>query len=61
MSQQLHLFSDRPSDAQSLDSSALLEQTRQLFGQNRSNSELIQRILSVTKAIDERCSEPSHR
>jgi hypothetical protein len=62
MSQQLHLFSDRASDSDlSTNRLNLLEQTRQMFGQNRSNAELVQRILSVTRAIDEQCGNPVHR
>jgi hypothetical protein len=58
MSQQLQLFSDRPVNTPL--PLTLLEQTHQLFG-TRSNSELIQRILAATKAIDEQCSKPVSR
>jgi hypothetical protein len=66
MSQQLHLFCDRPSNMDWVDraspSSPLLEQTRQLFGDDRcSTTELVQRILSATKAIDQQCAQPVQR
>ncbi|WP_416666658.1 hypothetical protein [Egbenema bharatensis] len=59
MSQQLHLFSDRSADPTPLPL-PLLEQTHQLFG-THSNSELIQRILAATKAIDEQCGKSVSR
>jgi hypothetical protein len=66
MSQQLYLFSDRllDPDLADLDSPSLtlLEQTRQLFGNDCcSTAELVQRILSATKAIDQQCAQPVQR
>jgi uncharacterized protein YhaN len=59
MSQQLHLFSNQSSSTDSPEfSGSILAQTRQLFRHQGSNAELIQRIKTVIKAIDERCANP---
>lgn len=59
MSQQLHLFSNQSSSADSPEiSGSILAQTRQIFRHQGSNAELIQRIKSVIKVIDERCATP---
>jgi hypothetical protein len=59
MPQQLHLFSNQSSSADSPEiSGSILAQTRQIFRHEGSNAELIQRIKSVIKVIDERCATP---
>lgn len=39
--------------------SLLIAQTRQLFGHDGSNAELIERIKTVVTALNERCREPN--
>jgi hypothetical protein len=59
MSQQLHLFPSQSSASESGGlSGSILAQTRQLFRHQGSNAELVQRIKTVVKAIDERCATP---
>ena len=59
MSQQLHLFpgvSASKEQSSTIDPGSLLEQTKQIFHYNGSTSDLIERIVAATKAIDEHCN-----
>lgn len=59
MSQQLQLFTDMSAESRYNSTASttddLTELTRQLFQHQGSNSELIQRILNATRAINESC------